>query len=153
MKLAFFCLGGTALLLLFLFWCMTQMHFRIGSRHLKVMLFGVAIRRFELSDIAYISKREPKGPAERWQSTFKTSHRLLVIERKTGWRKYVCITPQNRYVFLADLKSAVRRVDPSADWAARRAFEDTTHLYHAISEQPPTAESLPEPDGHNPAAS
>jgi hypothetical protein len=110
---------------------MTRIHFRIGSRHLKVLLFGIPIRRISLTDIAYASKREPKGMAERWYSTLKTSHRLLTIERKTGLAKYFCITPQNRYVFLADLKSAVRRVDPSAEWAALRTFEDTTHLYKA----------------------
>src|ERR671913_597947 len=123
MTVALMCLAGTVVLLLLLYWCMRQMHFRIGSQHLKVMLFGMAIRKIDLKDIAYASKREPKGAAERWCSTFKTSHRLLVIERKSGLRKYFCITPQNRYVFLADLKNAVRRVDPSAEWAALRAFE------------------------------
>jgi hypothetical protein len=131
MRLAVYCLGGPALVLLFFLWCMTQIHFRIGSRHLKIMLFGMAIRRIALNDIAYASKRDPKGMAERWYSTLKTSHRLLVIERKTGIRKYVCITPQNRYVFLADLKSAVRRVDPTAEWAALRPFEDTTRIFHS----------------------
>jgi hypothetical protein len=140
MRLAVYCLGGTALVLLIFLWCMTRIHFRIGSRHLKIMLFGVAIRRIALSDIAYASKREPKGLAERWCSTLKTSHRLLVIERKTGIRKFVCITPQNRYVFLADLKSAVRRVDPTAEWAALRPFEDTTRLFKsAASTEEPAA--------------
>ena len=129
MKLALLCLGAVAFLLLMVFFCMRQLHFRIGSRHLKVILFGMTIRKIELTDIAYASKREPKGTAERWLSTLKTSHRLLVIERKSGLRKYFCITPQNRYVFLADLKSAVRRVDPSAEWAKTRAFSDTTHLF------------------------
>ena len=131
MRLAVFCLTGAALLLVFFWWCMTQIHFRIGSRHLKVMLFGIPIRRLALSNIAYASKREPKGLAERWYSTLKSSHRRLTIERKTGLLKYFCITPQNRYVFLADLKSAVRRVDPTAEWAALRPFEDTTQLYKA----------------------
>jgi hypothetical protein len=133
MRLAVYCLGGTALVLLFFLWCMTQIHFRIGSRYLKIMLFGMAIRRIALSDIAYAGKRDPKGFAERWYSTLKTSHRLLVIERKTGLRKYVCITPQNRYVFLADLKSAIRRVDPTAEWAALRTYEDTTHLFKGVN--------------------
>ena len=152
MKLAFLCLGGAAFLLLFLFWCMTRLHFRIGSRHLKVMLFGLAIRRIELTDIAYASKREPKGRAERWYSTFKTAHRLLVLERKSGLRKFFCITPQNRYVFLADLKTAVRRVDPQAEWAALRAFEDTTHLFKGDVKKPAT-EDLRPADGQNAPAS
>jgi hypothetical protein len=147
MKLALICAGGLVFLLLLLFWCMRQLHFRIGSRHLKVMLFGIAIRRIDLTDIAYVSKREPKGAAERWLSTFKTSHRLLVIERKTGLRKYFCITPQNRYVFLADLKSAVRRVDPTAEWAALHAFEDTTHLFRTPAPSTKSPEVLPPASG------
>ena len=147
MRIAFLCLGGTVLVLLLLAWCMTQIHFRIGSRHLKIILFGFTIRRIDLSDIAYVSKREPRGLAERWYSTLKTSHRVLVIERKTGLRKFVCITPQNRYVFLADLKAAVRRVDPAAEWAALRAFEDTTHLFKGEVRSPdktPDVSTLPE---------
>jgi hypothetical protein len=153
MKLALMCLGGAVLLLLLLWWCMRQIHFRIGSRHLKVMLFGMAIRRISLTDIAYVSKREPKGAAERWYSTLKTTHRLLVIERKTGLRKYFCITPQNRYVFLSDLKSAVRRVDPRAEWAALRAVEDTTHLFKNEPRAEKNSDSMPEIGGEgSPAA-
>ncbi len=124
MKLAFLCVAGFVFLLLILAWGMTQIHFRIGSKHLKVLLFGLTIRRVALANIAYASKREPKGFAERWYSTFKTSHRLLTVERKSGLVKRFCITPQNRYVFLADLKRAVRRVDPAAEWAALRTYPD-----------------------------
>ena len=126
MKLAFLCIAGAVILLFLLAWCITHIHFRIGSRHLKVLLFGLTIRRVALNNIAHASKREPKGMAERWYSTLKTSHRLLTIERKKGILKYFCITPQNRYVFLADLKSAVRRVDPTAQWAALRAQDEKT---------------------------
>src|SRR6185295_12479714 len=109
MKLALLCVAGAVIFFILLAWCITHIHFRIGSRHLKVLLFGITIRRVALANIAYVSKREPKGFAERWYSTLKTSHRLLTIERKRGLVKRFCITPQNRYVFLADLKSAVRR--------------------------------------------
>ena len=146
MRLAVFCLTGAALVLVFLWWCMTQIHFRIGSRHLKVMLFGIPIRRIALGNIAYASKREPKGMAERWYSTLKSSHRLLTIERKKGLPKYLCITPQNRYVFLADLKSAVRRVDPAAEWAALRPFEDTTRLFKADVASEESGQSQPTTD-------
>jgi hypothetical protein len=133
MKIALLCVSGTVVALLLLWWCMGQIHFRIGSRHLKVLLFGMTIRKIALDDIAYASKREPKGMAEYWYSTLKTSHRLLTIERKSGLRKYFCITPQNRYVFLADLRSAIRRVDPTAEWAALKTFEDTTALFRDTS--------------------
>ena len=126
MNIAVLCLGVMVFVLLLLFWCMLNLHFRIGSRHLKIMVFNIPVRRISLQDIAYVSKREPKGAAECWYSTFKTSHRLLTIERKRGLRKYVCITPTNRYVFLADLKSAVRRVDPGAEWASLKSYDDIT---------------------------
>lgn len=125
MKIALLCAGATVLLLLLLLWCMMNMHFRIGSRHLKILVFGLTVRRIPLDQIAHASKREPKGAAERWHSTFKTSHRLLTIEKKRGFRKYVCITPTNRYVFLADLKAAVRRVDPGAEWAALQTYDES----------------------------
>ena len=147
MNLALMLPGAVGLLLLLLFVCMRQLHFRIGSRHLKVILFGFAIRKIELTDIAYASKREPKGAAERWYSTFKTSHRLLVIERKTGLRKYFCITPQNRYVFLADLKNAVRRVDPTAEWAHLRTFSDTTHLFKTAPGREASEETMIREEG------
>lgn len=116
---------------------------------MKVVLFGFAIRKIELTDIAYASKREPKGAAERWYSTLKTSHRQLVIERKTGLRKYFCITPQNRYVFLADLKAAVRRVDPTAEWAHLRTFSDTTHLFKSdVTEEKRSGPELADESGH-----
>ena len=94
--------------------------------------------------------------AERWYSTFKTSHRLLTLERKRGILKYFCITPQNRYVFLADLKSAVRRVDPTAEWAALRTQDDksapaTESMPPDIqgegsqSDEPPNGEQQPKP--------
>jgi hypothetical protein len=142
MKLAFLCIAAGVILLLFLLWCMTQLHFRIGSRHLKVLLFGLTIRRIALNNIAHASKREPKGFAERWYSSFKTSHRLLTIERKRGLIKRVCITPQNRYVFLADLKSAVRRVDPQAEWAALRTYEITAGPEGGETAQTDGAESI-----------
>jgi hypothetical protein len=140
MNIAVLCLGGTVLLLLLLFWCMSNLHFRIGSRHLKILVFNLPIRKIPLDQIAYVSKREPKGAAEYWYSTFKTSHRLLTIEKKRGLRKYICITPTNRYVFLADLKAAVRRVDPGAEWAALKNYDD------AQDSDSPDLQPDPQPD-------
>ena len=126
MKLALICAGVTLGLLAILAWLMSRIHYRIGSKHLKIVLFGFAIRQIPLDQIVYASKREPSGMAERWYSTFKTSHRLLTIERSRGLRKFVCITPRNRYAFLGDLKRAVLRVNPSAEWATPKSFEDVT---------------------------
>jgi hypothetical protein len=96
-------------------WLITKIHYRIGSRHLKIVLLGMVIRKIELADIKRISKRRPKGAAENWRSTLKSSHRILTIQRYSGIRKFVVITPRNRYVFLADLQNAIKRLKPDAN--------------------------------------
>jgi|GEM_PF-1714594 len=115
MKLIIYGAGGVAAFTLLWLWLMTRIHYRIGSRHLKIVLLGMVVRKIELTDIKRISKRGPRGLAEYWRSTFKTSHRVLTVQRYTGLRKYVVITPRNRYVFLADLQSAIKRVKPNAN--------------------------------------
>jgi hypothetical protein len=124
MNIVFYCIAGVVVVIALLIWCMLQMHYRIGSKYLKIVLFGLTIRRIRLDQIGYISKRTPKGIAEYWHNCFKSNHRVLTIERTRGLRKYVSITPRNRYIFLADLKSAIRRVNPQADWADTIGLED-----------------------------
>jgi hypothetical protein len=115
MKLIVFGAGGAFAFALLGLWLMTQIRYRIGSRHLKIVLLGMVVRKIDLADIKRISKRPPRrGLAEWWRSTFKTSHRVLTVQRYTGLRKNVVITPRNRYVFLADLQNAVKRVKPNA---------------------------------------
>jgi hypothetical protein len=115
MKIALICAAATAGLLLILAWVMTQIHYRIGSRHLKVALWGMPLRKIPLEEIKKVSKRRPKGAAEYWYNTLKPSHRFLAIEKTRGIRKFLCISPQHRYVFMADLKAAARRINPAAD--------------------------------------
>jgi hypothetical protein len=124
MNIVLYSIAGVVAFLALLAWCMVRLHYRIGSRSLKFLLFGIPIRRIPLDQIANISKRPPKGLAEYWHNCFKSNHRVLTIERKRGFRKYISITPRNRYIFLADLKSAVRRVDPTAEWADTTGLED-----------------------------
>jgi hypothetical protein len=123
MKIAFYCAGATGAILTAFLWLMTQIEYRIGRTHLKVVLFGVPLRRIVLKEITSVSKREPRRMAENWCNTLKKSHRLITIQRSRGLRKYICITPRNRYVFLADLKNAVRRANPDSDWARREMEE------------------------------
>lgn len=97
-----------------LLWLMRSVHYRIGSKDLKIMVLGICLRRVPLESITGVSKRRPKGFAEYWLSTFKPKHRLLTIRLSGGMRRHLCISPRNRYVFLADLKTAIRRVNPQA---------------------------------------
>lgn len=148
MNLAIYCIGGTVLALLLLVWAMTRLEYRIGSRHLKIQLLGFTLRQISLEEIRAAHKRDPRGFAERWYNTFHPSHRLVTIERPRGMRRrYLCITPKNRYVFLNELRQAVRRVNPECEWANRNMAEDQTSFISAPlrSDQNPGASGHPTP--------
>ena len=97
--------GGVGLLILLSF-CL---RYAITDRDLRVTLFGLCLRRIQLSEIDHVSKR-PVGRAEPWPNTLRPSHRVLVIHRKRGLFRSFMITPKNRYVFKADLERAVARL-------------------------------------------
>ena len=107
-----FVFGALGLLLLcFLFaWMVTRIRYQITPRHLKITLFGITLRRIRISNIASVSKRRTDGLAENWWSTLRPTHRLLVIRRHRGLFRNVIITPRNRYVFKAELESAMQRM-------------------------------------------
>jgi len=93
--------GGGLFILLAL-----QLQYVITQHHLKVVLFGLCIRRIRISDIDYVSKRQAKW-AEKWYNTLHPTHRILVIHRRRGWLKDFVITPRNRYVCKAELERAL----------------------------------------------
>ena len=115
MKLVIFASAGLAAFAMVMYWLMTRIHYRIGSKHLKITLFGLTIRRVDLLDIKRISKRKPSRAAEYWYNTLKPSHRLLAVQRLSGLRKFVVISPRNRYIFLADLQNAIKRAKPESN--------------------------------------
>jgi hypothetical protein len=86
-----------------------QLRYVITDRCLKVTLFGISLRRINLSDIECVSKRR-SGPAEKWHNTLRPSHRVLVVRRRHGWFKDFVITPKNRYVFKTELEAAMGRL-------------------------------------------
>jgi hypothetical protein len=112
MKLIVFGAAGLFAFILLTAWMMTNLQYRIGSQHLKILLFGAVLRRVALTDIKRISKRRPSRPAEYWYNTLHPSHRVLAIQRNSGLRKFVVISPRNRYVFLSDLQNAIQRIKP-----------------------------------------
>lgn len=93
-------------------WLMTKIHYRISSRYLKIICLGLTVRRIDLLDIKRISKRKPSRAAEYWCCTLNPKHRILAIQRHRGLRKFVVISPRNRYIFLTDLQNAIKRVKP-----------------------------------------
>lgn len=128
MKIALIGVGGVAVFLLLVRWAMSQIRYRVGSKYFVVSLLGIPIRKIAIEQIEYASKREPDGFAERWYNTLSTSHRLLTIEKKSGFPKYMCITPKNRYVILTEIKAAVRKIRPEANWAKAKTVEPLPEL-------------------------
>jgi hypothetical protein len=100
---------------LFVVWLQTKIQYRIGSKQFKISCLGLTLRKIDLTDIKRVSKRKLGPIAEYWYSTTKPKHRLLTIQRHTGFRRFVVISPKNRYVFMSDLKNAVQRVKPDAN--------------------------------------
>jgi hypothetical protein len=109
MQTLVFCLLGLVVGLLLFLWVISRIRYRIGSKYLKVVLFGLVLRRVAFSDIESISKRRAGGLAEHWWSTMRPKHRLLVIRRRHGLCPNFVITPRNRYAFRADLERAMNR--------------------------------------------
>jgi hypothetical protein len=100
-----------ALLAGFLFvWLVSRIRYRVGSRHVKVLLFGLVIRRVALASIDAVSKRRGEGLAEHWWSTFRPKHRMLVLRRKRALFRNFVITPKNRYIFRTDVERGIQRV-------------------------------------------
>jgi hypothetical protein len=110
MKIVVFSALGALVAALIFAWAMTRIRYRVGSRHLKVVLFGIRLRRVALDSIESVSKRAGDGWTERWWSTLKPKHRLLIIRRRRGLVRNFAVTPKNRYVFKADLERAMQRV-------------------------------------------
>lgn len=99
----------------------TSLRYHITPRHVEVRLFHLPLRRIPLSDIRYVSTRQTKA-AEKWINTFRTSHRELVIHRRTGLFKNFVITPRKRYVFKSRLERAVEAL--GIDDSRKMEFED-----------------------------
>jgi hypothetical protein len=112
MRTFVFCALGVLVASMVFVWLVNRIRYRIGSRHVKVLLFGICVRRLALAQIDSISKRKGDGWAEHWWSTMHPKHRLLVLRKQRGLLRNFVITPKNRYVFRNDLERALRRVNP-----------------------------------------
>jgi hypothetical protein len=100
------CAVAFLVVLLFLIGLVTQIQYRVTSRHLEVRLGGICLRRLDLADIDRVSKRRASF-CEAWPNTLQTRKRVLVIRRRSGRVREFLITPEQRYVFRHRLKIAV----------------------------------------------
>lgn len=114
MKLVLLAIAGLSAFVLLVLWMMTYIQYHVAEKHLKITWLGVSLRKIDLLDIRRVSKRRPKEAAEYWYNTVRPSHRVLTIQRRSGVRRCVVITPLNRYIFLAELQRAIERVKPEA---------------------------------------
>jgi hypothetical protein len=86
----------------------SHIRYALGRNHLKILLFGIPIRRVHLGNIRHIHGRKA-GVAERWSNMVITRlDRVLVIEKHRGLFKRCLITPDKPYVFRAELERAIR---------------------------------------------
>ena len=104
--------GAWIVILLFVFWAMPRIDFRVGSNAVVIEWMSFSLRRIPLSDINRVSKRL-KGKPAIWRNTLNGNHKMLVLYRKSG-RRPVVITPHNRYVFRNQLEEKLNRT-PSPD--------------------------------------
>lgn len=102
-------LGSIAILLSIIVyaWHRFFYDYQITKEHVVVTWLGVSIRKIRLRDIETISKRR-KHSGENWANTWRPRHRILVLRRRSGWRRDFVITPAYRYEFRNQLEAAMK---------------------------------------------
>ncbi len=87
-----------------------QLEYHIGRTSLRVRLGRLTLRRIDFSDIARVSKPRRDfswWTSENWRTVFRGSHRMLMIERRSGLFRRFVITPRHRYEFREKLRAAI----------------------------------------------
>lgn len=140
MRIAVFCALGLLLAAFLFTWMVTRIRYRIASRHVKVLLFGICIRRLAFDKIDSVSKRRGEGLAENWWSTMRPKHRMLVLRRKRGLFKNFVITPKNRYIFKTELERAMQRAGLAAAPTEALPSENETNDEGAAESASPSAD-------------
>jgi hypothetical protein len=96
------------MLIVMLLVMLKSINFRVGSKYFMVTLLGVPIRWIRIDNIRTIHTRRVRF-AERWHNVILPHpDRALVIEKRRGLIKQLLITPEQRYVFKAELDRAIR---------------------------------------------
>jgi hypothetical protein len=88
-----------------------RMEYHIGKNAFRVRLGRLTLRRIPFSEIVRVSKPRRNHSwftTENWRSVFRDSHRLLMIERRSGVFRRLMITPRHRYEFQERLRIAIQ---------------------------------------------
>lgn len=88
-----------------------RMEYHIGKNAFRVRLGRLTLRRIPFSEIVRVSKPRRNHSwftTENWRNVFRDSHRLLMIERRSGVFRRLMITPRHRYEFQERLRIAIQ---------------------------------------------
>lgn len=119
----------------------TRIRYVVGRDSFRVILFGRTLRRIPFQDIERV--RKPNRPpswteTENWRSAPFDRHRLLILERRSGWFRKLAITPRHRYQLRRELRDAIARsTGRDADSVDRVEPGDTDLLERSESEASP----------------
>jgi len=105
-------IAGVALWAGVWYWFRTRLRYVIGQSSLRVVFGKTTVRRVPFEQIQRIQKPRGSLPwlkTENWRNGFFDSHRVLVLERNTGWFPWFVITPSRRYEFRSQLRDAMAR--------------------------------------------
>ncbi len=95
-----------------LIWLRSRIRYVVGRTSLRIILFGLTLRRIPLADIRRVGTPKREGAwlnTESWTNSWDVAHRGLVVHRLSGWRRRLLITPSHRYTFRHELRLAVAK--------------------------------------------
>lgn len=100
--------------------------YRIGKKYFMVTLYGIPVRWISFDNIRTIHPHRTRF-SEKWRNQiFSSNDRVLTIAKRTGILKHLEISPEQRYVFKAELDRAIRArlgLPPAATAADTTTFE------------------------------
>lgn len=122
-KIVLLALAGLVILFGVVVWLRAGVRYVVGKSSLRITWLGLTLRRIPYTDIRRVGtpKRDSTWlGTESWTNSWDTSHRGLVVHRRTGWRRRLLITPERRYAFRTELRAAIAKAvgeqpEPDAD--------------------------------------
>lgn len=88
----------------------SRIRYAIDERYVRVIWFGLTVRKIALVDIADVHTRF-RFWNEHWFNTIlDISNRRVTLHRKSGFVRNFMITPKNREAFLAELSARLAAI-------------------------------------------
>jgi len=95
-------------LIALILWLVFRIRYTVDNEYVRVVVFGVTVRRIALSDIEFADTAAPFWN-EHWCNTLCACGRIVRLRRKSGLVRNFIITPVDRDAFLAELRSKLGR--------------------------------------------